>query len=143
MTDSNGLALPVGGFLHGVSPCAHTMRIACTRRLKTHSLLFGEGTCLVWHGCALESRLRTEKVPNMASLYLRGFPNYKKQPSARITRESGSEPDSKQVPVPTFICTGSTKKAGCKCTCTERRISKTNVVLVCGNVYRESTVHMD
>ena len=32
-------------------------RTACPRRLKTHLLLFGGGTCLVWHVCALESRL--------------------------------------------------------------------------------------
>ena len=30
---------------------------ACTRRLKIHTLLVGEGTCLVWHIYALESRL--------------------------------------------------------------------------------------
>ena len=43
---------------------------ACTRRLKTHTLLVGEGTCLVWHIYALGSRLQTEKLPNMASSYL-------------------------------------------------------------------------
>ena len=52
-----------GGFLH----CVCT---ACTRRLKIHTLLIGAGTCLVWHICALESRFQTEKLPNMASLYL-------------------------------------------------------------------------
>ena len=34
---------------------------ACTRRLKIRTLLFGEGTCLVRHIYALESRLQTEK----------------------------------------------------------------------------------
>ena len=45
---------------------------ACTRRLKTPTLLVGEGTCLVWHICASESRLQTAKMPNMASSYLTG-----------------------------------------------------------------------
>ena len=40
-----------------------------TNGFKTHTLLFGGGTGLVWHICALESRPQTEKVPNMASLY--------------------------------------------------------------------------
>ena len=41
-----------------------------TNGFKTHTLLFGEGTGLVWHICALESRLQTGKMPNMASTYL-------------------------------------------------------------------------
>ena len=43
---------------------------ACTRGLKTHTLLFGKGTCLVWYIYALESRLQREKLPNMATPYL-------------------------------------------------------------------------
>ena len=35
---------------------------ACTRRLKTETLLFGEGACLVWHRYVLESGPRTEKT---------------------------------------------------------------------------------
>ena len=41
---------------------------ACTRQLKTHTLLFGEGACLVWRIYAVEPRLRTEKSRNMARL---------------------------------------------------------------------------
>ena len=50
----------------------HRMCPVCTRRLATHTLPFGEGTCLVWRICALESRLQTEKKPKMAGLYLTG-----------------------------------------------------------------------
>ena len=42
---------------------------ACTRRLKSPTLLCGEGTCLLWSIYALELRLQAEKLPNMASLY--------------------------------------------------------------------------
>ena len=45
-------------------------RTACTRRLKTHTRLFGDGTCLVWHICALGSHPQTEKLPIMVRLYL-------------------------------------------------------------------------
>ena len=34
---------------------------ACARRSGTHTLLFGEGACLVWHTHVYESRPRTEK----------------------------------------------------------------------------------
>ena len=40
---------------HGGSLCT-----ACTRRLKTRTLLFAEGTGLVWHIDTPESRLRTK-----------------------------------------------------------------------------------
>ena len=53
----------VRGFLDGA-------RTACTGRLPTRALLFGKGTCLVWHIHDLELRLRAEKMPNMASLWL-------------------------------------------------------------------------
>ena len=46
------------------------VRGSFTRGLKTHTLLFGEGTGLAWHIYDLESRLQAEKMPNMASLYL-------------------------------------------------------------------------
>ena len=36
---------------------------ACTRPLNTHPLPVGEGTCLVWHIPALESRLQTKGLP--------------------------------------------------------------------------------
>ena len=32
--------------------------LRATRRLKSHTLLFGEGSCLVWHIYVLESRLK-------------------------------------------------------------------------------------
>ena len=52
-----------------VSTARGSLCTACTRRLKTHMLLFGEGIRLVWHIYALELRLQTEKLLNMASLY--------------------------------------------------------------------------
>ena len=37
---------------------------ACTRRSENHTLLLGEGTCLVWHIWALESRPPKTKTAN-------------------------------------------------------------------------------
>ena len=41
---------------------------ACTRRLKTRTLLFGEGTCLLGHIDTLESRPKTKTAKSGKSL---------------------------------------------------------------------------
>mmetsp|Transcript_127778 Transcript_127778/g.220873 ORF Transcript_127778/g.220873 Transcript_127778/m.220873 type:complete len:154 (+) Transcript_127778:1686-2147(+) len=59
-----------GNFMHKTMRPKGGFCTACTQRLKTRAVLFGERTRRVWHIFASEPGLHTQQLPNVASIRL-------------------------------------------------------------------------